>query len=73
MLTCKTCGKRKTCKAICPAIEALLPKKTTGRHKKELIVDTFYLELLAVQRAFYLRFGVRRTIFKHEMDDLGGY
>lgn len=56
-MDCKSCGKRSICSEICPEIEALLPKKTTGRHKKEYLFDTNILELLATARAFKLKFS----------------
>lgn len=65
-LSCQNCVKKEFCKEICLEIEALLPKKTTGKHKKEITVSNEYAESLGVQRAFKLRFGKKYDIFKHE-------
>jgi hypothetical protein len=67
-LNCLNCVKYEFCREICPEIEALLPKKTTGRHKKEASVSLDYLEILAVERSFKLRFGKKYDIFKHKCD-----
>ena len=45
-----------------------MPKKTTGRHKKEASVSVDYLEILASERAFKLKYGKSYDIFKHESD-----
>ena len=68
MQSCLYCTLRLICTTICTEIESLLPKKTTGRHKKEINVSLDYLELLAVEQAFKLRFGKSYNIFKHEID-----
>jgi hypothetical protein len=68
MQTCLYCTLRLICTTICTEIESFLPKKTTGRHKKEINVSLDYLELLAVEQAFKLRFGKSYNIFKHEID-----
>ena len=70
---CSICPTRGVCVEICPIVEAILPKKTTGRHKKEIIVSANYAESLGVQRAFRLRYGKNYDIFKHETDENGGY
>jgi sulfatase maturation enzyme AslB (radical SAM superfamily) len=66
--SCKNCVKYEFCQEICPEVEALLPKKTTGKHKKEITVSTEYVESLGVQRAFKLKYGKKYDIFKHESD-----
>jgi len=66
--TCKTC-KNQVCiktQKICEKVEKLLPKITTGRHKKEANVSLDYLEILATERAFKLKYGKKYNIFKHE-------
>lgn len=65
---CLNCLKREFCTEICVEVENLLPKKTTGRHKKEATVSLNYLEILATERVFKLRFGRGYNIFKHEID-----
>lgn len=59
---------RLICTVICSEVEALLPKKTTGRHKKEASVSLDYLEILASERAFKLKYGRFYNIFKHDLD-----
>jgi len=37
--TCLDCPTYKTCKEICPAVEAVLPKPRSGGHRKEFPTD----------------------------------
>lgn len=65
-LNCLNCPKRVDCRDICQEIEDILPKKTTGRHKKEIVVSGNYVESLGVQYAFFMLYGRKYDIFKHE-------
>jgi len=62
---CLFCVKRDFCKEICPEVEDLLPKKNTGRHKKELIFENHILDIMAANNALYKRYG-QRYITTHQ-------
>ena len=66
LTTCHKCKDQPCIKTgkICDEVEAMLPKITTGRHKKEIIVSSDYAESLGIQRAFKLKYGKKYDIFK---------
>ena len=43
---CLKCKKKSNCIKICPELEVILPKKTTGRNKREILFNPTYLDML---------------------------
>lgn len=67
---CLTCNKRPSCKAICPALEATLPKPGSGRNRREFSVDPQKIEKLAEKRVFSLLYGKK---YGRKVDNEGSY
>lgn len=68
---CKVCEARSKCVKICDKLEKFLRRRKIGgysaRHKRkmEVIVAPETLEIMAIYRAFHLRYG--KSYFKNQM------